>query len=210
MSSKLYWGFASLIILLILFSVFLVFENKGVENEPSEHVPESQKKTTPNKAKNKSILASEQSDKQDTKEGLYPMTIEEVSSEITTSSKGQVTQPVSDESFKKLEAELRHLSLKEIIPRLADMKAEHVRKLGEESEWFRELLTEGMLELSTQKQTALHALEQRIYPERAKRYEELTGRKAPPPGYTYHWEADQLPRLIKYNTTDVTIDPKGA
>lgn len=210
MSNKLYWGFAALIILLVLFSVYLVFVNKGGENEPSEHVPESAKKTTSKTAKNKSVLASEQSDKQDTKEGISPMTIEEVSNQITLSSKEQGTESISDESYEKLEEELSQLSLKEIIPRLADMKAEHARKLIEEAEWFIELAEQEMWELSTEEQTALRVLERRIYPEDAKRYEERTGLKAPPPGYTYHMEDDQSPRLIKYNTPDVTIDPKGA
>ena len=208
MLSKLYWGGAALIILLVLFSVFLVFVNKGGKNEPGEHVPESSEETTPKKAKNKSILASEQSDKQHTKEGISPMTIEEVSSDITTSPKGQVTESVSDESFEKLESELSQLSLKEIIPRLTNVKDEHLRKLLQE-EWYAEFEGE-VWELSTEEQMALIAIESRAFPEETEHSQNLTGLKAPPPGYTYKWKRDGTPELIKYNEPYVSIDPKGA
>lgn len=144
MSRKRYWGFASLIILLSLFSTFVIFVNKG------------------------------------------------------------------GKSFEKLEAELRQLSLKEIIPRLTDVKLEHVRKLAEESEWFTELVEQGRRELSNEEETALQALERRVFPELAKGYEKLTGHKAPPPGYTHHWKDGEPAQLIKYNTPNVTIDPMGA
>ena len=201
------------VFLLIVFFIILsgsvgilLFRTKQ-SDMPSEHSSEASKKTS-KVEESKSILTLEQSEKQDTEEGISPMTIEEVSNQITPSSKGQVTESVSDESFEKLQAELSQLSLKEIIPRLADMKVKHLRQLLQ-TEWYAAFEKE-VWELSTEEQMALIAIENRAFPEETEQSENLTGLKTLPPGYTYIWKENGTPELIKYNEPYVSIDPKGA
>lgn len=194
MSSKLYWGLASLIIFLVLFSVFLVFVNRGVENETSKHVPESTEQTTSKKVKNKSILASEQSDKQDTKEDISPMTIEEVSNQITKSSKG-----VDIDSYSKL-------SLKELLTVIDKLEPDtYIPLLKEKAK-----TSDAFADFSDKEYAAFQTAVRRAYPQAIKKAYEKNGLEVPPPGYTYLEIDGESPVLVKFNTPIVRVNPNAS
>lgn len=111
-----------------------------------------------------------------------------------------------DTSLDQLEKKLGHLSLSELIPILEKMDKAVVRDLGENAEWFSDLLDTETVLLSDEEYIALETLERKVYDGKIEEdYEKHFGYPMPPPGYVMNRSNGGANELIRINKPYVRV-----
>lgn len=121
-------------------------------------------------------------------------------------------QPLYKESaeppgrLSKVEKHLSQLSLKELIPHLERMTPSDVRQLGENADWFKQLLQDERNLLSTEEYIAMETLHRRAYGGKIEsEYEAFFGYPMPPPGYVSVRTEDGSRHVIEINKPYVRV-----
>lgn len=122
-------------------------------------------------------------------------------SRVKNTNASQTVSTSSVAGIADIENRFNHLSLREFIPHLEQMDASDVRKLGENSQWFRELIESETRLLSTAEYIAMETLHRNAYNGQIERdYEDHFGYPMPPPGYVSVRVDEGQRETIKINT----------